>query len=246
MTELIKRIDELASSCSSSYISDFTYKRVVCEVEGLIIEIAGENSSYMRSFNSILCNRKIDQTEACSYFAGILRALKNYIHIREKDKKYQFFISSTYLDLINYRKIVADEISFRGHIPAGMEDFTACGEDLKTYIKHVIDDSDYYVLLIGQRFGSPIPTDENTSYTMMEYEYAKSKGKRIIPFIYNGKQFLNGNDLDINKEKFDNFVSKVSKSVPQYFKDENELIKKLTKALDNEIKNHPQKGWIRL
>ena len=50
----------------------------------------------------------------------------------------------------------------------------------------------------------------------------------------------------VKQEKFDNFVSKVSKSVPQYFKDENELIKKLTKAIDNEIKNHPQKGWIRL
>ena len=27
---------------------------------------------------------------------------------------------------------------------------------------------------------------------------------------------------------------------------ENELIRKVTKALDNEIKNHPQRGWIRL
>ena len=69
---------------------------------------------------------------------------------------------------------------------------------------------------------------------------------RIIPFIYNGKQSLNGNDLDVNKEKFDSFVAQISKCVPQYFKDENELARKLTKALDNEMKNHPQKGWIRL
>jgi hypothetical protein len=69
---------------------------------------------------------------------------------------------------------------------------------------------------------------------------------RILPFIYNGTQILDGNDLDVNKDKFDRFVSQISKSVPQYFKDENELARKLTKALDNEMKNHPQKGWIRL
>ena len=246
MTETIKRIDELISICSSSRMPEWTYKKVVCEVEGLIVEVAGENSHYMRRFSSIINGKNITTIDACEYFIGILQALKNHIHIGTKNRKYQIFISSTYKDLINYRQMVSDEISFRGHIPAGMEDFTACGEDLEIYIKKVIDDSDYYVLIIGQRFGSPIPTDENISYTMMEYEYARSKGMRIIPFIYNGKQLLEGNDLDVNKEKFDNFVSQISKSVPQYFKDENELARKLTKALDNEMKNHPQKGWIRL
>ena len=80
----------------------------------------------------------------------------------------------------------------------------------------------------------------------MEYEYAKAKDMRIIPFIYNGNQILDGNDLDVNKLKFDKFVNQISKTVPQYFKDENELIRKLTKALENEMRNHPQNGWIRI
>lgn len=176
----------------------------------------------------------------------MLLGIKNYLELANSNRKYQVFISSTYKDLISYRQVVSDEITFRGHISAGMENFTACGEDLETYIKHVIDDSDYYVLIIGQRFGSHIPTNENISYTMMEYEYAKAKGMRIIPFIYNGDRLLNGNDLDMNKQKLDGFISQISKSVPQYFKDENELIRKLTKALDNEMTNYPQKGWIRL
>ena len=162
------------------------------------------------------------------------------------NKKYQVFISSTYQDLIQYRRAVSDEIAFRGHFPAGMEDFTACGDDLETYIKKVIDESDYYILIIGQRFGTSTEQDENISYTMMEYRYAKSKKMRIIPFIYNGTLTLVGNDMDTNKDKFDKFVEEVKKTTPQYFKDENELIRKLTKALEVEMKNHPQKGWIRL
>ena len=190
---------------------------------------------------------KIDCWDAIKYLEGLLKGLKAHLQLQmNTNKRYQVFISSTYLDLINYRKVVSDEISFLGHIPAGMEDFTACGENLETYIKQIIDESDYYVLIIGQRFGSSLATDENVSYTMMEYEYAKSRGMRIIPLIYNGEHDLAGNDLAVNKNKFDKFVSQVVKTVPQYFKDENELIRKLTKALDAEIKNHPQKGWIRL
>ena len=81
---------------------------------------------------------------------------------------------------------------------------------------------------------------------MMEYEYAKSRGMRIIPLIYNGKESLDFNDLDINKAKFGAWVSRLSQSVSQYFKDETELIRKLTKALDNEMIHHPQRGWVRL
>lgn len=244
--ETIKRIDELIQICSCSRAPEWTYKKVICEVEGLIIDVTGQDSPYMQRFTSLINNKNINTIDACEYFIGLLQALKNHIRIGTKNRKYQIFISSTYRDLIDFRKVVSDEITFRGHIPAGMEDFTACGEDLEKYIKRVIDDSDYCVLIIGQRFGSSIPTDENISYTMMEYEYARSKGMRIIPFIYNGKRLLEGNDLDVNKKKLDDFVSQISKSVPQYFEDENELARKLTKALDNEMKNHPQKGWIRL
>ena len=148
---------------------------------------------------------------ACKYFVGILNGLKNHIRLGTKNRKYQVFISSTYQDLIQYRRAVSDEIAFRGHFSAGMEDFTACGDDLETYIKKVIDESDYYILIIGQRFGTSTEQDENISYTMMEYRYAKSKKMRIIPFIYNGTLTLVGNDMDTNKDKFDKFVEEVNK-----------------------------------
>lgn len=245
MTEILKRIDELIDICRRDTAYGEDYDAIIFEINNLILELAGRKSELYGNFVDTH-NNNISKGAKQKIFIGILNGLKNGLKIQMNTKKYQVFISSTYLDLIKYRKAVSDEITFRGHIPAGMEDFTACGEDLETYIKHVIDESDYYVLIIGQRFGSSIPTDENVSYTMMEYEYAKSKGMRIIPLIYNGKQDLEGNDLNVNKDKFDAFVSKIKTTTPQYFKDENELIRKLTKALESEIKNHPQKGWIRL
>ncbi len=246
MTNLLKRIDEIVNALEHNYSSEITYKKNLFEIRQIILSTVGQVSDSFATYEEI-AKAKIDYCTATEYLTGVLKGLKAHLQLQmNTNKRYQVFISSTYLDLIDYRKAVSDEITFRGHIPAGMEDFTACGEDLETYIKHVIDESDYYVLIIGQRFGSSIPTDENVSYTMMEYEYAKSKGMRIIPLIYSGKQDLEGNDLDVNKDKFDKFVSKIKTKTPQYFKDENELIRKLTKALDSEIKNHPQKGWIRL
>ena len=214
-------------------------------MDELLVSLVGKSHNSYKNFINIIEERAINVSK-CPALKGVLLGIKNYLEFVNSNRKYQIFISSTYKDLINYRQVVSDEITFRGHISAGMENFTACGEDLETYIKRVIDDSDYYVLIIGQRFGSHIPTNVNISYTMMEYEYAKAKGMRIIPFIYSGDQVLDGNDLNVNKQKFESFVNQISKTVPQYFKDENELIRKLTKAIENEITNHPQKGWVRI
>lgn len=244
MQEILRRIEELIKICNS-FVDENAYARIEFEIADLIIELFGDSNIYLSQYNAIQ-NSDYSYNKSAKFFVGILNGLKNAIKLSLNNKRYQIFISSTFKDLELYRKTISDEITFRGHISAGMEDFTACGEDLETYIKKVIDGSDYYVLIIGQRWGSSLPNDENTSYTMMEYNYAQSKGMRIIPLIYNGSDKLVGNDLEENLDKFNKFVKEVSKTVPQYFKDENELIRKLTKALDNEMKNHPQKGWIRL
>ncbi len=242
MQNIYNRIDKLIEKCDSCN-STSIYDEIVFEMDELLVSLLGKDHNSYRNFVHIY-RATCKWNSKYSALKGVLQGVKTTLDLA--DRKYQIFISSTYKDLIDFRKAVADEIAFRGHIPAGMEDFTACGEDLETYIKNVIDNSDYYILIIGQRFGSHIQGNENVSYTMMEYEYAKSKRMRIIPFVYNGENVLVGNDLDTHKEKFDHFISEVSKTVPQYFADENELSRKLAKALDNEIKNHPQRGWIRI
>ena len=247
MDEILNRIDLIIKEVNSTYYSEHTYKDYVFEIKQLIVSTVGMSSNSYNDYQEIISSKNLDYDARCRYLKGVLRGLKSdLIFKKNSEKRYQFFISSTFQDLEYYRKAVADEITFKGHFSAGMEDFTACGDNLEAYIKREIDKSDYYVLLIGQRWGTALPEDENTSYTMMEYNYAKSKGMRIIPMIYNGMTPLKGNDLDINQKLFDRFVGEVAKMTPQYFKDENELIRKISKAIDMAIKNYPQKGWIRL
>ena len=98
------------------------------------------------------------------------------------DKRYQIFVSSTFADLQQERQAVMQALLSLDHFPAGMELFPASDEDQWALIKGVIDDSDYYVLVIGGRYGST--ADDGISYTEMEFEYAKATKKPILAFIH--------------------------------------------------------------
>ncbi len=97
------------------------------------------------------------------------------------DKKYQVFISSTYKDLIEERKKALDILLMADCIPAGMEAFVATDLAQFEVIKKVIDLCDYYVLIIGKKYGS-VNSDTGISYTEMEYDYAISKGIPVLVF----------------------------------------------------------------
>ena len=98
------------------------------------------------------------------------------------DKRYQVFVSSTFEDLQEERKTVIQILLENDCIPCGMELFPASNEEQWSFIKSVIDDCDYYLLIIGGRYGST--NKDGISYTQMEYEYARSKNKPIIAFIH--------------------------------------------------------------
>jgi hypothetical protein len=86
--------------------------------------------------------------------------------------KYQVFISSTYRDLIDERERVTRAVLEMGHIPVGMEMFSAADEEQWKIITRHIDESDYYVVIVGHRYGS---ITDGISYTRKEYEYALSQ-----------------------------------------------------------------------
>ena len=72
-----------------------------------------------------------------------------------------------------------------------MELFPASNEEQWSLIKDVIRDSDYYLLIIGGRYGST--NIDGKSYTQMEYEYAKEIGKPIIAFIHGSSDTIPSN-----------------------------------------------------
>jgi hypothetical protein len=68
-------------------------------------------------------------------------------------KRYQVFVSSTYKDLTDERAAVIQMILNLNHFPAGMEMFPAANEDQWRLIQRVIDESDYYIVVVGGRYG---------------------------------------------------------------------------------------------
>lgn len=74
------------------------------------------------------------------------------------DKRYQVFVSSTYEDLVEERQAVMHALLELDCIPSGMELFPAADDDQWTLIKRVIDDCDYYIVVIAGKCGSMFGT----------------------------------------------------------------------------------------
>lgn len=162
-------------------------------------------------------------------------------------KKYEVFVSSTYADLIKERKIVRKALLDIGCIPACMELFPATDQSQFDYIKRIMDECDYYVLIAGGHVGSISP-DTKKSYTEMEYEYAQEIGLPIISFVkvdkYGAPLEL---ETDIEKsEQYREFIEKVQNGrIRKGFCKRYELFGYVQSALREEMKRHSRPGWIR-
>lgn len=118
------------------------------------------------------------------------------------NKKYQVFISSTYADLTEERKKILDVLFMADCIPAGMEAFVAADTEQFEVIKKVIDLCDYYVLIIGKRYGSIHP-GTGKSYTEMEYDYAIEQGIPVLVFAIDENIELASDKVETDKSKIE-------------------------------------------
>ena len=163
------------------------------------------------------------------------------------DKKYQVFISSTYEDLISARDEVIKVILSLYQIPIGMEMFSADNSEQWDIIKTTIENSDYYILIIGHRYGSE--TIEKISYTEKEFNYAKELGIPIIAFIRKRDIATTPNQRDSDSSKIDKlhlFLEKVTKNAMcDFWENENELAQKVAVSFTKQIFKTPRIGWIR-
>lgn len=163
------------------------------------------------------------------------------------EKRYQIFISSTFSDLKDERNKVMQTIMSLDSIPAGMELFPAMDEEQFEFIKRIIDDCDYYILIIGARYGS---MDENgVSYTEKEYDYAVSKNIPVLAFLHNDISSLPMNKADVDDElrkKLEKFRKKVEKGrLVQYWENADNLNAKVAVSLPKTIKMFPRTGWVK-
>lgn len=162
------------------------------------------------------------------------------------DKRYQVFVSSTFKDLHDERQEVIQALLELDCIPSGMELFPAANDDQWTLIKKVIDDCDYYIVIIGGRYGSLGP--QGVSYTEMEYRYALEKGIPIIAFLHKNPGELSANRTEDNKEgreKLLAFRELAEKKMVKHWTTPSDLGSVVSRSLMRLIKNNPAVGWVK-
>jgi len=162
-------------------------------------------------------------------------------------KRYQVFVSSTFADLKEERQRVIQTLMEIDCIPAGMELFPALDEEQFLFIKKVIDDCDYYIVIIGGRYGSV--TADGISYTEKEYDYAVAKGIKVLALLHRDPDDLplRNSELDVMlKSRLAAFRNKVSAGrLVRYWKRAEELHGIVAISMRKTIEIFPAAGWVR-
>lgn len=168
-------------------------------------------------------------------------------------KKLQVFLSSTRTDMLLERQAAVEAILEAGHIPAGMELFSADNKKQFEVIKKWIRNSDVFMLILGGRYGSR-ENGGGKSYIQREYEYAKKIGKKPIAIILSDKGIANKvskGDYKIDNPEYLQDDYKVFKSgiennkMCSFFDDVPSLKNCILNALRNCEDNPKLLGWIR-
>ncbi|GAB3402914.1 DUF4062 domain-containing protein [Flindersiella endophytica] len=163
------------------------------------------------------------------------------------EKREQAFISSTYIDLQEERQEVIQTLLEADCIPSGMELFPASDDDRWTLIKRVIDDCDYYLIIVGGRYGSVDP-EQDISYTEMEFDYAVSQHKPVMAFLHKTPEDIPSGKTDLNdtlRRRLDSFREKVAQRMVKYWDTPQSLGGQVAKSLIQIRKTHPTVGWVR-
>lgn len=165
-------------------------------------------------------------------------------------RKLQVFVSSTFTDLIEERQAAVSAILKAGHIPAGMELFTAADRSQMDIIKNWIDESDVYMLILGGRYGSIEPTT-GKSYTELEYDYAVEQGKALFAVVIkeealekkvkeHGTDFLERDE----PKSLSEFKKKVLSNISSFFEDVKDIRLCVHESLSDFSANRKLKGWV--
>lgn len=162
-------------------------------------------------------------------------------------KRFQVFISSTYQDLRNQRQLIWQNLINFDYIVAGMETFPAADETQFDFIKKQIDSSDYYILIIGGRYGSTAA--DGVSYTEKEFNYATEKNIPVLVFPIKDPRKILVEDTDGNSEKAEKLAAfrekACSSRVVKFWSDDSDLILNILQGLQRAAQSHPRPGWVR-
>lgn len=163
------------------------------------------------------------------------------------DKRYQVFISSTYEDLKEERRAVQDTLISMGDFPVQMESFPATDEEQLEYIKPLIEACDYYILIIGGRYGSLLA--DGKSYTEKEFLHAVETGVPVIVLVHSNPEELPRNKTEETSEgheKLKTFTALASDGRIRKSWDTTDGLKLCVReAVDHAKKTKKRTGWVK-
>lgn len=161
-------------------------------------------------------------------------------------KRYQVFVSSTYEDLKEERTEVLHALLELDCIPCGMEYFPATDDSQWQYIKNMIEMCDYYLLIMGGRYGSM--DEAGMSYTEKEYRYAIEKNIPVIAFYHNSPDSLPVNKTDddpVKKQKLIEFRNFIQRKLCKAWETKEQLGAIASRSMIQLMKSDPRIGWVR-
>jgi hypothetical protein len=163
------------------------------------------------------------------------------------EKRYQVFISSTFTDLREERRAVQDAVISMGDFPVQMESFPATDQRQMDFIGPLIEQSDYYVLIIGGRYGTVDGT--GLSFTHQEFRYAVEKDVPVLVLVHGRPDEIavgKTESTDAGRAKLVEFIKEASQDrIRKNWKNIGELQVGVHQALVNAKRSKPRSGWIR-
>ena len=167
--------------------------------------------------------------------------------------KLKVFVSSTYEDMKMERDVVFQTLLKNGEIIGGMEFFSGDNIDIFNTIKNDIEDSDVFLLIMGGRYGT-ICRETGKSFVHMEYEHAKSLGIPVGVIAISDSYLSEKKKAAYSKrktyynegaERYDNFLSIVSKKMVDHYSNNKELAVNVLTTLKRIRETYNPQGWIR-
>lgn len=163
-------------------------------------------------------------------------------------RRYQVFLSSTYTDLQEERQAITRAILRMNRcIPAGMELFTASNQPPWDVITSALTGTDYLILVIGNRYGSP-SAGEDVSYTEKEYDFAIAHEIPVLAFISDERRPLYRSQIEPKKSQqaLKALREKVQRAhTVEWWTTKEDLERKVPIALTREFEVNPRPGWTR-
>jgi len=92
------------------------------------------------------------------------------------------FLSSTFIDMEDYRTAAFEAIEQHGHQCTRMETFPAASREIPEFCREKVSECDVFVLILGGLYGTPIPS-RNISYTEDEFDAAEELKKDHLVFV---------------------------------------------------------------